>query len=384
MCASYLVLGGAGDMGSAAVKDLYSSNVDEVIIADINKDSADKLAAELRNQGTSLTKISTIKLDVNDTQQLINVAKDADIIINTVGPFYKYEKLIIESLLKIGKDYVDISDDYDATIDVLNLSDKIKNSGSRILIGMGWTPGITNVCSRAGYDYLDEKDDINIAWVGSAADAKGIAVILHTFHAVTGDVPMYINGELTYVAALQSELTVEFPKPIGKVKVSYTGHPEPITIPRYLKGLKNVIVQGGLVPDWQNNLLRQLSIIGLTENKVVDVHGIKINAREFLAYFVHQTYEQFMSGGVEASGFWVEVRGRKDGKLTLIRYSGADRMYKLTGWPVSIGAQYIVKNRNNIAPGLYAPEGVIDPTWFLNELKKRGIRVKKEVIVIEE
>ena len=371
-------------MGSAAVKDLYLSNVDEVIIADINKDSADKLATELRSQGSSSTRVSTVKLDVNDTQALINVARDVDIVINTVGPFYKYEKLVIEALLKIEKDYVDINDDYDATIEVLNLSDKIRDSGSRVLIGMGWTPGITNVCARAGYDYLDETDEVNIAWVGSAADARGLAVILHTFHAFTGNVPMYINGELTYVPALQSKFTVEFPEPIGRVDVYYTGHPEPITIPRYLRGIKNVIIRGGLVPDWQNSLLRQLAAIGLTENREINVGGIKITARDFLAHFVYQTYEQFRSGGVEASGFWVEVKGKKDGKTTIMRYSGADRMYKLTGWSASIGAQFLVRNRNSISPGLYAPEGVIDPTWFLNELRRRGIKVRREVVVIEE
>ena len=371
-------------MGNAVVKDLYSSNVDEVMIADINKDAADKLASELRSAGSSSTKISVIKLDINDEKALIDAAKDSDIVINTVGPFYKYEKIVIGALMKVERDYVDINDDYDATLEILKLSDAIRGSGSRVLIGMGWTPGITNVCARAGYEYLDETDEINIAWIGSATDARGLAVILHTFHAVTGNVPMYLDGELTYVPALQSKMTVEFPEPIGKVDVYYTGHPEPITIPRFLKGVRNVTIRGGLVPDWQNTLLRQLAIIGLTEDKEVDVHGVKISAREFLAHFVHQTYEQFRSGGVEASGFWVEVKGKRNGVLTIVRYSGADRMYKLTGWSASIGAQYLVKNRGNISPGLYAPEGVIEPTWFINELKRRGIRVRREVITVED
>jgi hypothetical protein len=59
-------------------------------------------------------------------------------------------------------------------------------------------------------------------------------------------------------------------------------------------------------------------------------------------------------------------------------------MFKLTGWSASIGAQFLVKNRGNVNPGLYAPEGVIDPAWFLNELRGRGIRVRREVTVIED
>lgn len=384
MSGRYVVLGGAGDMGSAVVRDLYLSNVDEVIIADINYDAANKLVLELKGQGKSSTNVSAVKVDINDRETLVKIIRDADIVINTVGPFYKYEKPVIDAVLSVGKDYVDINDDYDSTIEIMNMADKVRDSNSRVLIGMGWTPGITNVCARAGYDYLDETREVNIAWVGSAADARGLAVILHVLHAVTGNVPMYINGELTYVPALQSELAIEFPDPIGKVRVFYTGHPEPITIPKYLRNVRSVVVRGGLIPDWQNTLLRQLALIGLTEERIVDVQGVKIAAREFLAHFVHQTYEQFRSGGVEASGFWVEVKGTKGGKETIIRYSGADRMFKLTGWSASIGAQFLVKNRGNVNPGLYAPEGVIDPAWFLNELRGRGIRVRREVTVIED
>jgi Saccharopine dehydrogenase and related proteins len=311
MGARFLVLGGAGDMGSSVVYDLYSSNVDEIIIGDINEEGSKSLIEKLRNSISSNSKISFKKLNIEDEDEFIKVAKDVDIIINTIGPFYKYGKNIIKTSIEIEKDYVDINDDYDATLEILKLEEQIKNSNTRALIGMGWTPGITNVCAKAGYDFLDETYDINISWVGSAADAKGLAVILHTFHAVTGEVPMYLNGELCYVPALQSKLLVDFPEPIGKAETYYVGHPEPITIPRYLKNIKNVTLRGGLIPDWQNSLLRQFVLVGLTEDREINIRGIKISAREFLANFVHQTFEQFKMGGVEASGFWVEIKGKR-------------------------------------------------------------------------
>ncbi|MCL6003256.1 MAG: saccharopine dehydrogenase NADP-binding domain-containing protein [Thermoplasmatales archaeon] len=371
----FLVLGGAGDMGSAAVRDLVLSGVDGIIIGDFNKGATDKLKGELKDRGTD---IKGIYVDANDRKSLTDAISQCDVVINTIGPFYRYEKMVVDAALEVGRDYVDICDDFDATLKVVERDKDIAKGKSRILIGMGWTPGITNVLARAGYDSLDATTDVNIGWSGSAADASGIAVVSHVFHAVTGDVPMYLDGKLEYVPARQFKRDIDFPEPISRLETYFVGHPEPITIPRYLKGVKNVTLRGALVPDWQNHLVSQFADIGLTEDKIVKVGNIEVSSRDFLASFVHQSMEQFKSGGVEVSGFWVEVIGKQNGKKTTIVYSGADRMQKLTGWSASIGAQEISKNRD-LKPGLYAPEGAIDPDTFIRELKKRNVTIGKTI-----
>lgn len=371
----FLVLGGAGDMGSAAVRDLVFSGVERVIVGDFNKVAMEKLVERVKGGDTE---VEGTYVNVNDKKNLIDAIVQSDLVINTVGPFYKYENTVVDATMEAGKDYVDICDDHDATLRVLEREKEIAKGKSRILIGMGWTPGITNVLARAGYDSLEATTDINIGWSGSAADASGIAVISHVFHAVTGEVPMYLDGKLEYVPARQFKREIDFPEPISRLETYFVGHPEPITIPRYLKGVNNVTLRGALTPDWQNHLVSQFADIGLTEDKVVKVGNVEVSSRDFLASFVHQTMEQFKSGGVEVSGFWVEVIGQKDGKKTTIEFSGADKMQKLTGWSASIGAQDISRNKN-LRPGLYAPEGAIDPSFFIAELKRRNISVKRTV-----
>ena len=371
----FLVLGGAGDMGSAAVRDLVFSGVERVIIGDFNKVATEKLVERVKGGDTE---VEGTYVNVNDKKNLIDAIVQSDLVINTVGPFYKYENTVVDATMEAGKDYVDICDDHDATLRVVEREKEIAKGKSRILIGMGWTPGITNVLARAGYDSLEATTDINIGWSGSAADASGIAVISHVFHAVTGEVPMYLDGKLEYVPARQFKREIDFPEPISRLETYFVGHPEPITIPRYLKGVNNVTLRGALTPDWQNHLVSQFADIGLTEDKVVKVGNMEVSSRDFLASFVHQTMEQFKSGGVEVSGFWVEVIGQKDGKKTTIEFSGADKMQKLTGWSASIGAQDISRNKN-LRPGLYAPEGAIDPPFFIAELKRRNISVKRTV-----
>lgn len=375
----FLVLGGAGDMGSAVVHDLVGSGVEEIIIGDISEDRGKAVSEKYVNNDTS---VKFQKIDINDAASLSGAMNDCDIVINTIGPFFKYEKKIIDIAIEKSKDYVDICDDHDATQEVFNRKDTIDSGKSHILVGMGWTPGITNVLAHAGYDEIENASDIDIAWTGSAADATGKAVVSHVLHAVTGEVPVFLDGKIENVPARQLRKDLVFPPPINKVETFVVGHPEPITIPLFLKGLNNVVLRGALLPVWQNHLVGQFADVGLTEQTEIDVDGHLIPSRDFLSSFVHQTMGQFRSGGVEVSGFYVEVSGEKDGIRKSVTYSGADKMGRLTGWSASIGAQFI-SSHHDIKPGLYAPEGIIDPSYFLNELRKRNIKVHRKKTVEE-
>ncbi len=376
---SFLVLGGAGDMGSSVVEDLGSYGADELVVGDISEKSIESTISTLKKKGI---RAKGLRIDVNNNRELAKAVQGADVIVNTVGPFYRFEKKITDIVKTVDVGYVDICDDYDVTSDVFIASKKDIKVNARIIVGMGWTPGITNVCARDGYDQMDSVKEINIAWVGSAADSAGKAVIEHTFHAVTGDVPMFLNGELVKVPARQFHREIDFPDPINKVDTYFTGHPEPITIPRFLKGVETVTVRGALIPDWQNHLVSQFADIGLTENKYVEVEGTRISTREFLVAFVHDTLDQFKAGGVDKSAFWVEVKGKKKGKRMTVRYAGVDRMKRLTGIPAAIGARYLAET-HPLKNGIYAPEGIIEPDFLFKELRKRKIIVKKYVEIEE-
>ncbi len=361
-------------MGSSVVDDLVHGGADEITIADINKESLDKVVGRIGKRGG---KVKGVRVDVKDRAQLREVCQGADVVVNTVGPFYKFEEGVLNTIKDLDVGYVDICDDYDVTLNIFHKS-KERNTSvkARMIVGMGWTPGITNVCARDGYESMDRVEEISIAWVGSAADATGKAVIEHVFHAVTGKVPMYLDGALTDVPARQFPREIEFPDPINKVEAYYTGHPEPITIPLFLRGVRNVTVRGALVPEWQNHLVSQFADVGLTEKRVVDVGGVKISAREFLVSFVHDTMDQFRVGGIGKSGFWVEVKGERKSKKTVIRYTGVDKMRRLTGVSAAIGAMFLADN-TSLRGGIYAPEAVIDPSYLFTGLKERNIVLKK-------
>ena len=79
----FVVLGGAGMVGSTVAKDLAGlKDVQEVCIADINLDNARKKAAEIGS-------IATAKAaDINNPKALADLFRDYKVVVNCVGPFF--------------------------------------------------------------------------------------------------------------------------------------------------------------------------------------------------------------------------------------------------------------------------------------------------------
>jgi saccharopine dehydrogenase-like NADP-dependent oxidoreductase len=147
---------------------------------------------------------------------------------------------------------------------------------------------------------------------------------------------MYLGGEYAYVDAGSGGVNVEFPKPIGAIKLYYTGHPEPITIPRFIKVKNDVTVHGGLIPSWQNGFAKfLLKILKIDSDAKI----------ENLSRWIHRI-EDIM-----------------------------DRMRKLTGLPAALGAVKLSRGELDFI-GVKPPEAVIrDSKLFIDELSKHGISI---------
>lgn len=366
-----VVLGGAGDMGSAIVRDLVDSNVSEVIIADFNQEKANSICSELKGKKT---KLSAQFVDANDHAALVQAIKGADAAASAIGPFYKYGPKTVKAAIEAGVPYVDIDDDYDATKAALGLDGEAKRAGIAVIVGLGWTPGITNVCARYGASKMGRVDEIDIAWAGTAADSVGYSVVYHVWHALSGMVPMYLDGEWRDVSAGTEGRIYDFPQPVGKVQCFYCGHPEPVTIPRFIEGVKAVSLRGGFYPELLSQAVAAITELGLTSTEPIKVGEASISPRDFITAFTSSVEDIFRMGVEPCSGTWVEVKGEKGGNPTRYIYRAADRMYKQTGGPASIGAQMLARGEIK-AKGVLAPEACIDPVPFFAQLAKRNIAI---------
>ncbi|MER3602245.1 MAG: hypothetical protein C4339_05960 [Nitrososphaerota archaeon] len=349
-----LVLGGAGDMGSHIVRALASRGAfDEVHVGDVNRERGMALAAEAGER------CRYVHVDARQADQLVRLLRGYDVAVSALGPFYEFGPPLARAALEAGTNYVDICDDYDAAEQILALHEAARSRGMTVITGMGWTPGLSNLLAKYAYERLGGAAQVRVHWVGSAADSRGLAVIMHLLYAITGRVPMYLEGRRSLVEAGSGKEEVLFPEPIGRAFTYYTGHPEPVTLPLYLRGLSSVEVKGGLVPDWQNGLGRFFVKLRLTSTP---------GRRRRLAELLHRIEDVFRSGGVECSAVRVDVSS-PSGSLGL---AAADRMGRLTALPAALCAELLAKGRV-AEPGCYAPEGCLPALPLLVELARQGL-----------
>lgn len=365
-----IALGGAGAMGRLAVRDLSSREiVTEITIADYNLDEAANLARLLGK------KCRAVKVDANDHSGMVAALRNHDAALGAIGPFYKYEAKVARACIDAGVHYVSICDDYDAAEAALQLDAHAKEKGLTMITGVGWTPGVTNILAKKASRELDAVEGIAVCWGCHASDTVGKAVTLHTLHIFAGKVPSFQSGQSLRVPAGSGHEIVRFPQPVGDVHVYHLGHPEPVTIPRYIK-THTVTLKGGLKEHYFNILGKTLSFLGiLSTNMGKDIIGGIVNP-------LLPLFEKLDRPPETASACRVDVTGTASGRKTLITYGAVAHMDLLTGLPASIALQMILENKIK-ETGVMGPEACLDPGEFLQRLAKGGIRFYKGAAMSE-
>jgi saccharopine dehydrogenase (NAD+, L-lysine-forming) len=276
--------------------------------------------------------------------------------------------------VEAGVNYIDICDDYEA-VPILFSSDideKAKKAGVTVLTGMGSDPGTNNVLVRWYASKLDQVEEIKLFWVVSIAELHGAAWD-HSLHMVTGELPQYIDGKLVHVEGGTGEETATFLDPLGTCVMRYVGHPQPITIPKYIEGVKNVIIKGALIPTWVDELIKEQRDTGFLSTEPIDLKGTKVVPYD-LTLKMWEKIPEGRDNGPQASGLKVIVKGiRGDNRVTYTA-DMVGRMAPGTGLPASIAA-LMMEDGYVTVKGVVAPEGCIDPEKFLSEFIKRGARI---------
>lgn len=365
-----LVIGGTGGMGQGVARDLIKQvKIEQVILGDINIDP-NRVQEKLK----ASEKVTLVKIDVNDHDGMVKEIKEVDVVVNCAGPFYKTAVAVARAAVESKVNYIDICDDYEAA-EILFASDidrAAKEAGITVLTGMGSDPGTNNVLVKWYANKLDRVDEIYLYWVVSIAELSGAAWD-HSLHMILGKIPQFIDGQLQHVEGGSGEEIENFLEPLGQCLISYVGHPQPFTIPKYINGVKKVIIKGALIPLWVDKLIKEQKATGLLNKEPMEVKGTKIIPYD-LTLKLWDKIPQDRDNGPAASGLKVIVKGEREGKQITYTADIVGRMAPGTGLPASIAA-LMMDTGEVTAKGVVAPEGCIDPDKFLSELLKRGARI---------
>jgi len=353
-----LVVGGAGGMGRHAVRALARLGAaSRILVADLDEPRARRVADQIGPAADAVC------LDATDPDAMRSAFADCDVVLNTMGPFARFGTPILRAALDAGCDYLDIDDDWQSTVEALEFDARARAEGRRVVIGLGASPGTTNVCARMAADRLDTVDDLFTGWSLASAVVEpeadfpthgAAAAAEHWLLQCTGTIRAWEDGGPADIAPLES-VEVDFPG-IGPVHAYTMGHPEAVTLPRAVPGLRrSVNLQCG--PTELFDALR--SVVDQVESGALSI------ARA--AELVDARPDVIPADGPTLPDLFAFARGTRDGRpVTVAVYPKLElpgRMGGHTGIPLAIGVDLL--RRGLLAgPGVHAPETAFDPVDF--------------------
>jgi saccharopine dehydrogenase-like NADP-dependent oxidoreductase len=365
-----LALGGSGGMGRYAVQYLHNiKQIEKIYVADVNSLSAKKFASHFDNR------VEGLKLDIRDFETLKSEMSKVDIVVNTTGPFFLFAEPILKAAIQTNTHYFDICDDWEPTEKMLQMNEDAKKANITAIIGLGASPGLTNILAHIAISELDEVRKVYTGWDMSAAKPEsessqsGVsAAMVHGIEQMIGEVKIFKNGNFEMVKPLE-EIKVDYPD-IGKRSTYIFGHPEAITFPNNYQDIKESY---NLMHGIESSFIAILKTIRFLIN-------MKIITKNFAARIL--TWLESLNGPdmvdykkENLPSIYGYAEGLKGNKLTSIGVTidgdiNSFSMGEATSLPLTVGVQMFIEGKIN-KNGVHTPESpIIDPKIFFDYFKK--------------
>ncbi len=362
-----VVLGGGGGIGSVAARALAALGAfDQILVADVREAEAARVASSIASPG-----VSSSRVDATSPQSLAQVMSGAKVVLNCIGPFYRFGPPVLEAAIRARIDYVDVCDDLAPTRVMLEMDGAAKSAGISALVGMGNSPGLANVFVRLCKDMLlDEVHEVDIMHIHGGEPAEGPAVVKHRIHAMVNDIPLFLDGRFEMVRQLEPSgqkhvVETDF-RHVGRYPVYPYPHPETITLPRYLPGLRRATNLGVIFPLSYFQLTQDMVRVGACVETPLLVNGAEVNPLDFsVAHILQRRPALLEQAGVQgpAGCLKVVVTGVKSGKRNTFVFqlsSTSAGAGEGTGIPAAVGAALMGQGRIK-DQGVFPPEAAVQP-----------------------
>ncbi|MEV6554947.1 saccharopine dehydrogenase NADP-binding domain-containing protein [Nocardia sp. NPDC051756] len=379
-----LALGGAGAMGAAAVRTAAGlPGVREIVVADRDSAAAEDLVRTLPG-----AEVRAIRVDITDRAALYDALREADVVLNTVGPYYRFGLAVLRAAIETGTHYLDICDDWEPTMQMLEYDADARAAGVCAIVGIGASPGVSNLLAARAARQLDHVEDVYTAWpvdvpgAGNPDDAQltgpsgaPTAAAVHWMQQISGTVAVVRSGQLVQESPLRP---VPLSLPGGRAGTAYTvGHPEPVTLHWTLapagRAANLMVVTPGTAAFL--DILRTDIDSGTLTNESAAAELAAPSLRRGLRSMVRS--RRFAAPGT-LPPFFAAASGRKDGvALTVLAHLDGgliDNMAEATGIPLALGLSQLIDG-SVLRPGVHPPEAILDLDRFFDDLAEHSCRV---------
>ena len=398
-------IGAAGEMAAAAVKGLASAKPElDLCLTDINAERVRALARDLPNP----ERVTVAAVDLFEESALADALVGAGLVVSGAGPFMRTTEPVLRACIAAGCDYLDYSDDAEAALAALELSDEVARAGIGAFPGVGLSPGYLNVMAVDAASELDQVEEIELGWyVGDEGKYRyGDAVLAHWVHAIHGEALSWRDGQAVRVPAYAESRLWEFAD--RAVRIYECAHPEVVTLPRRYPQARAIRIFGGLCYGAINGICQGVGQ-GIDRGEFTAQEGIRFLqdlfddepasmrvwpavmralADQIAAGEVAEEETQAVLAGVfrgehepYSTGFAARVTGLKHGqRVTVQRRSPTtgpetvlwSSMGQGTGLCAAAGALMLLEDGKPDA-GVFCPEDWIQPSRFFEALTDLGI-----------
>jgi saccharopine dehydrogenase-like NADP-dependent oxidoreductase len=293
---------------------------------------------------------------------------------------YYFNVQVMKAALLARVPYIDLGGLYHGSIKQFALHDDFIKAGVPALLGMGSTPGITNVMAGSLAEKMDSIEELHVRVACHDETASGPLPVPYSLDTVLDEFAMepmvFRNGQAEAVRPMSGSEKLNFPPPVGEMEALYTLHSEVAMFPRSFPSLKEASFKVAFPVDFTAKM-RFLVELGMASREKT-VKGV--SPREMLLALAGKQ-ESPDATPKDCDILQVTAKGTRDnGNVTMVAQSiiFPHPEWKIaagsldTGVPLSIGAMMLARKQISEA-GVLCPETSVPRQLFFDELSKRGI-----------
>jgi|CXWL01.1.fsa_nt_gi saccharopine dehydrogenase (NAD+, L-lysine-forming) len=373
-----VVLGAAGAMAQVVIRDLLT------FVPDVEITAADARPLERRGPLAD-PRVRSASCDVRNVDATAALLRGHGAVLNCVTYYFNLD--VMRAALAAGVPYTDLGGLYHGSLRQFAMDGEFAAAGVPAVLGMGSTPGITNVMAGALARQMDSVQAAHVRVGCADATVSGPLPVPYALDTVLDEFalePMVLaDGAVRAVRPMSGAEAVDFPLPVGRMEAFYTLHSEVAMFPRAFPGLRDASFKVAFAADLVTKM-RFLVELGLAsrENLVRDV-----SPREMLLAVVARQPQPDDATPADCDALTVEVRGTRDGRPVVGRGVvialphaewGLAAGAVDTGVPLSIVGQMLAAGTIR-TPGVLSPELHVPADLFFAELARRGMRAELTV-----
>ncbi len=377
-----LVLG-AGLQGSACAYDLLqNSDVAEIRLADINIQHLPPFLAPY-----SGPRLIPTPLDVRDREAVLAVMRSSDAVMSAIPYYFNLD--LAKCAVEAGVHFADLGGNTDLVISQKSLDSDARAKGITVVPDCGLAPGMVNILAQYGISQLDTVESVKI-FVGGLPQHPQPPLNYQVVYSLEGVLDYYTtkswivrDGRGQQIDALSEIEHVEFGDAVGTLEAFHTAG-----------GLSTMAFRyDGKIPTMEYKTLRYpghaammaaIRELGLLDLEPVEVKGSKVVPRDV---FIATAGPRLTREAPDLVALRVEVRGAASGMPRRLVWELVDRadekhgisaMMRTTGYSLSVTGQMQVRGEVQ-PPGVHTPDECIPPPRYIEELAKRGVRIRQVV-----